>query len=511
MEEDFDNEVGFWIKSIPYLWVKGDTIKSSKRFYLLKDYTLELFDENNTLKDMKDRKNVGMRTPSDRRLSTSKETFSLIPIEYDKAAPCSFVRDYFLVWTFSTRERDGKPILYKKYIDKKGKQRTRYNPWIHHLDIRIEGVRYKFLTEEHKRNFEGNTMVILEGKESIKNNKTRKVRLRGYEFISSEPEIIEYSEQEGYPKTEECIVSSSMEKWIYRDFYYQDRRRKWKFYIPNRTSYDLLCRLSKFVERLFSLNLEIMRRNYPQHNIKVFIKEGEKIYDQKPSLAKKGVTWSQNDYDHPGFHRAYIRYKSIQRFTETWALLRRAHNLGILYSIYRDPQPRTVRVATLAGGPGLELYALREFFSRYYPHIKVECISLDLGELWKPYAEELGVEFDVWNVDDGNELKEKLNGNIDFAIVSYALHMYLSKPLHINWLSKAILNNTIPMLFVNSRMKNLSKHISEMEAKGVSEKDLIGGKGKRDNRQIVYHRPDIRIKAPVEKFVTMYPNVPYED
>ena len=166
MVEDFDNEVGFWIENVPYLWVQGDTIFSSKRFYLLKDYTLELFDENNNLVDMTNRKNVGMRTPEDRRLSTSKETFSLIPVDSQSGdsgenGMCKFVRNYFLVWTFSTRERDGKPILYKKYTDKKGNQRTRYNPWIHYLDIRIEGVRYKQLLPEHQRNFESSIITIL--------------------------------------------------------------------------------------------------------------------------------------------------------------------------------------------------------------------------------------------------------------------------------------------------------------------------------------------------------------
>jgi len=302
-----------------------------------------------------------------------------------------------------------------------------------------------------------------------------------------------------------------MKDWIQPDVYYQDRNRKWPFKLPTPTSYTLLCRLSNFVERLFSLNLEIMRKDYPEHDIKTLIREGERIYDKKPSLAQKGVTWSQNDYDHPGFHRAYIRYKSIQRFTELWSLLTRAHNLGILSSIYRDPRPRTIRVASLAGGPGFELYALREFFSRYYPHLKVEGISLDLAESWRPYAEELGLEFDEWNVDDGKGLLKKLNGPIDFAIVSYALYMYLSKPLHIKWLSEAIKNNTIPMLFVNSRMKNLKKHILEMGDKGIAETDLISLPGnQRDNRQIVYHMPDLRIKVPSKKLVTMYPNVPYE-
>ena len=514
MDEDFDNEVGFWIKNIPYLWNQGDSVYTSKRFYLLKDHGLELFDEENNLTDVTPRQNIKINNTSIKRLSTSKETFSIIPTSSTSTSNdvCSFIRNYFLVWTFSTGERDGKPILYKKYKDKKGNQQNKYNIWVDTADIRIEGVRYKKIEPEFPRKFEGSTMTILDNKEAIRFNNTRTIRLQGYEFDYSEPGTESDSGTFG-----ECVVSPSMEKVIQHDVYYQDRNRKWAFKLPTPTSYNLLCKLSKFVERLFNLNLEIIKRDYPEKDVKSFLDEGERIYDQKPSLAKNGVTWSQNDYDHPGFHRAYLRYKSIQRFTETWELLRRAHNLGILASIYKNPQPKTIRVASLAGGPGFELYALREFFGKYYPHIKVECISLDLAGSWRPYAEELGLEFAEWNVDDGKGLPEKLGGKIDFAIVSYALYMYMSTPLHIKWVSKAIKNGTIPFLLVNERMENLRKHISEMVTEGISETNLItpvisiGGGGKRDDRQIVYYKPDLRIKIPSGKITTMFPNVPHED
>jgi hypothetical protein len=505
MDEDFDNEVGFWIKNIPYLWSKGDTILTSKRFYLLKEHGLELYDENNNLTDVRSRQNI--KSVDKKRLSTSKETFSLIPTEGKKR---SFIRNYFLVWTFSNGERDGKPILYKKYKDKKGNSKNRFNSWVDTADIRIEGVRYKRLEPEFPRKFRGSSMTILDCKECMKNNNTRIIPLYGYEIdYSKSNKELQHSNSSLEKK---CIVSRSMESIIQETFYYQDRNKKWPFSLPTKTSYNLLCRLSNFVERLFSLNTEIIKRDYPDRDIKKIIHEGKNIYNNKPFKNKNKITWSQNEYDHPGFHRAYIRYKSIQRFTETWELLRRAHNLGILASIYRNPKPRTIRVASLAGGPGFELYALKEFFNRYYPHLKVECISLDLAESWRPYAEELGLEFDFWNVDDGKGLPKKLKGKIDFAIVSYALHMYMSKPIHINWLSKAILNNTIPILFVNSCIPNLKHHITEMKNKGISETDLIlpNQKGKKDNRQIVYYNSTLKIKIPRGILTTMFPNVPYE-
>jgi hypothetical protein len=505
MEEDFDNEVGFWIKNVPYLWARGDTILTSKRFYLLKDHGLELFDEKNNLTDVRSRQNI--KSIDKKRISTSKETFSLIPTEDVK---CSFIRNYFLVWTFSNGERDGKPILYKKYKDKKGNHKNKFNSWLDTADIRIEGVRYKRIEPEFPRKFECSTMTILDCKECMKDNNTRIIPLYGYEYEYLEP-VEDFSLKSSSKK--KCIVSHSMESQIQPDIYYQDRRKKWGFTLPTSTSYNLLCRMSNFVERLFNLNIELIKRDFPDRDIKLFIKEGEAIYDEKPFKNEKDhITWSQNEYDHPGFHRAYIKYKSIQRFTETWELLRRAHNLGILSNIYKNPKPRTIRVASLAGGPGFELYALREFFSRYYPHLKVECISLDLAESWRPYAEELGLEFDKWDVDDGKGLPKKLKGKIDFAIVSYALHMYMSKPIHFKWLSKAILNDTIPMLFVNSRMKSLKDHIVGMKEKGIDETDLLerNKKGQRDNRQIVYHKLDFKIKIPTNKLPVMFPNVPYE-
>ena len=56
--------------------------------------------------------------------------------------------------------------------------------------------------------------------------------------------------------------------------------------------------------------------------------EGEHIYGKKPTLsATRGTdqlaTWSQEEYGQPGLQRMYLKLKSLQRMTETWALLER--------------------------------------------------------------------------------------------------------------------------------------------------------------------------------------------
>ena len=63
MQNEWDSEISFWIKGVPYLWVAGETLYDSKRFYLLGNRTDELsfFDEKNEIINyscFKDAKNV---------------------------------------------------------------------------------------------------------------------------------------------------------------------------------------------------------------------------------------------------------------------------------------------------------------------------------------------------------------------------------------------------------------------------------------------------------------------
>jgi len=60
-------------------------------------------------------------------------------------------------------------------------------------------------------------------------------------------------------------------------------------------------------------------------------KEGESLYVDKPTLhnAETNVTWSIDEYGHAGLQHMYLRFKSMQRFCETWAMLERAAARGL--------------------------------------------------------------------------------------------------------------------------------------------------------------------------------------
>jgi hypothetical protein len=100
----------------------------------------------------------------------------------------------------------------------------------------------------------------------------------------------------------------------------------------------------------------------------VIIRIGQGLYAHKPTLRTRGVTWSTEEYSHPGLQRMYLRMKSIQRFTEIWSLLERAKALGVFHDIFagrneeeeegnggereRLTKENVIRIAAIGGGPG---------------------------------------------------------------------------------------------------------------------------------------------------------------
>ena len=71
--------------------------------------------------------------------------------------------------------------------------------------------------------------------------------------------------------------------------------------------------------------------------------EGERLYVEKPTLrGDANVTWSYDEYGHPGLQLYYLKLKSWQRFTETYALMERAGRRG-LFDAPR-PEGRPLRV-----------------------------------------------------------------------------------------------------------------------------------------------------------------------
>lgn len=104
-------------------------------------------------------------------------------------------------------------------------------------------------------------------------------------------------------------------------------------------------------------------------------KDGVAIYSNKPTLrSKAGVTWSIDEYAHPGLQRMYLKMKSFQRYTETYSLLQRATHKGMFSKEIAEQGEQTgkLRIASLGGGPGYELLAMRHFLEAKLPGREVE-------------------------------------------------------------------------------------------------------------------------------------------
>ena len=88
-----------------------------------------------------------------------------------------------------------------------------------------------------------------------------------------------------------------------------------------------------------------------------------------------GITWSQENYAHLGLQAEYLRLKSIQRITEGTVAMERAYNAGA-FAALRDARTKTpFRVASLGGGPGFELLAVREFCAARLPQAEPHTCS----------------------------------------------------------------------------------------------------------------------------------------
>lgn len=89
MGKDFDNDIGFWIKNVPYVWVNGKTIEECKRFYILDlSKFIAVFDEDNFI--------VGGDTEN---IKPSNKTYSILPLSVGN---CEIVRNCFLLYNFGT-------------------------------------------------------------------------------------------------------------------------------------------------------------------------------------------------------------------------------------------------------------------------------------------------------------------------------------------------------------------------------------------------------------------------
>lgn len=290
----------------------------------------------------------------------------------------------------------------------------------------------------------------------------------------------------GFLKRNPDIDSSSDKEYIY----YADFNKRWEFYC----SYDGARRLVD----LFNINEPCIE--YVQSLINasptptIVEKEGEEIYSRKPNKKYGSVTWSQEEYRHPGFLKQYLTLKSIQRYAETYALYERAHNYGYFQAyINREKEcpegqtPHTVRMISFGGGPGYELLAFSHFMKIICPRTPVDIVSFDLEASWETICTKIGVRFAVWDMfldkksiqDVLREMYVKATNStavpyadlhVDFFFSSYAFQTYVVTEAQRAKIVSLLITN--PFLGVDlSRGHELTEELSDFaktRARGFS-------------------------------------------
>jgi cap1 methyltransferase len=300
--------------------------------------------------------------------------------------------------------------------------------------------------------------------------------------------------------------------------YYQDRRKQWPFQ-TTALGHAMLNKLVAVATPLLRKALAALADEADGAELR---REGERIYAQKPNMRSDGITWSQDNYAHLGLQAEYMRLKSIQRFTEGTAAMERAFNAGAFRSQLDAPpgSKQPFRVASLGGGPGFELVAVREFCATHLPSVQPELLSLDLQGAWKPCAEALGLPFGVWDVMDGDGLLAATGGwpSIDLAVISYVYYHYMSNEHCAEWLARLLASGAISAVLIISRFEDLSPNIDAIVRHGVRAIPLIRqprmSKRPTDHRQLLYvpgNRPPPAPMPPKQRLPCTFPNVPHDD
>ncbi|KAL9178391.1 hypothetical protein ACHAXT_000038 [Thalassiosira profunda] len=306
--------------------------------------------------------------------------------------------------------------------------------------------------------------------------------------------------------------------------YYQDREKRFPFYTDER-GYNLLQELMDTNKSLLQLNHQMLEEraateaaNVECDSKDVLIRIGQGLYAHKPTLRTKGVTWSTEEYSHPGLQRMYLRMKSIQRFTEVWCLLERSADLGVFDEVIQNAAP--VRVAAVGGGPGYELLATKLFFAQRAPDLELELISMDLCPAWRPYVERLGfqfIQYDINNEEGTDPIRAAglQPGDLDFCIVS-CLMIYCTTDPVINMFRRLVHDDGVNAILVSERGER-TKACTMMEERGGEVIRLIDPSGGMDERQAIwcskaFCEEKLRTTAPDyegHQKESVFPNVPY--
>jgi len=311
--------------------------------------------------------------------------------------------------------------------------------------------------------------------------------------------------------------------------YYQDRNKRWAFH-TNAHGANLLQNLFTDARRVISALDEKINAvsNGDRAEIDAVRRAGTEIYAKKPNIKEKDVTWSQEEYRHAGLQREYCKFKSVQRFTETWACLERARYAGVFEDLVRATEKdgdsgvagveggtkrQTVRFASLGGGPGFELVAVREFFAQWFPTVELDLVCLDVEEAWRGAAEALGLRFFAWDMQSG-DVERICGGPVDYALASYVFKMYMCDDVVADWFSREL--SSMRAAFIINRDEYLKQGCAMMESRGVRISKLLKQTHGRDDRQLVFSRHRVftlpsSTTTVGEAHTFTFPNVPYED
>jgi hypothetical protein len=324
--------------------------------------------------------------------------------------------------------------------------------------------------------------------------------------------------------------------------YYQDRDKRYPFTTDKR-GYDLLSCLMLTNRKLLHINRCMIEKfgttnntdddnnnNVDDDAMDIIIRIGQGLYAHKPTLRTSGVTWSTEEYSHPGLQRMYLRMKSIQRFTEIWSLLERAESLGVFDDIIMGSnnnnnasslEKNVIRIAAVGGGPGYELLATKLFFEDRVPHgIQLELTCMDVCPAWRDYAEALGFKFVQYDIDNDTGISplDAMGleiGQLHFCIISCVM-IYVTNNKVMSMFHKLIHNDGVKAMLVSERgertmactmMEELGGKVIRLidQTDGMDERQAIWSSQEFCNEQLRTCYPDY--EAHQSKCV--FPNVPY--
>ena len=225
----------------------------------------------------------------------------------------------------------------------------------------------------------------------------------------------------------------------------------------------------------------------------------------------------------------YLRLKSYQRFTETWAALERCAHAGLFDAggVLGD----ATRVVSLGGGPGYELLAY-DYFRRYWrspdraawrlddaaatdpPRQRDAYASLDLQPSWKAYVDLLGYGFDKWDVHESGEAPVAAGQKGGVVCMLSNIMCYCTDDATAD-LFLRLLRTTVAAIVANERGAEQGI-VPLLERRGAVVVKLLDQRAAgRDDRQFIVLPPGSAPTLPniplPDGATRVFPNVPYEE